>query len=961
MNKNDLVKDSPLLTTKLHIPQPRARLVARPRLIRRLNDGATRPLVLISAPAGFGKTTLLAGWIPQSENCVCWVSLDDGDNDPARFWSYIIGALQMLQSTLGQSAQALLDASRLRGGRTPPRRQATWSEPFLTALLNDLAAFPDHFCLVLDDYHVIENQAIHRGMAFFLGHLPPQLHLILTSRSDPPLPLARLRARDQMLELRAADLRFTVDEVAAFLNQIMGLSLSADDIAALEKCTEGWVAGLQLAALSLQGHEDASRFIADFAGGDRFILEYLTEEVLHRQPEAVQSFLLKTSILDRLTGPLCDAVIQGNMPTSPASPATPATPGSPDGAGFLDMLDHANLFIAPLDSKRCWYRYHPLFADLLRGHLAQTLPNEVPVLHVRASEWFEQNGLIDEAVDHALAAQDSERVARLLEGAAREVLFTRFEPYTLLGWLAAVPAGFIAARPALGLAEAWGLVMTGQRKAANDRLDAIASAGAAPPNAADRGTLGEVAAVRATLAIAEADAPRILEQARLASALLPEADQAMRAKVANVLGIGHRYAGNALAAERAFADAAWLSEMAGDPVTTHISAGLRANLIAEQGRLREAAEAQRQLEDLPAGGDWHPQPALGETYIRAGAVLREWNDLDGATRWIGKGIELARQGDLHLIVLDGYVGLALVAQARPDPDEALALLDQALEYGRQHNQPLRNGELMAWQARLQLRQGDLAAALRWAEESGLAVDHEVPYRQEDAYLTLARVLVAQARENRRGDLLQGAAQLLERLLQAAESGGRKSRVVEVLVLQALTGAVQGRPAQALAWLGQALDLAEPEGYWRTFVDEGAPLASLLERYRDSLRSSSHQVATISSSHREQSAGTGGAPAPGRLLPYTEKLLAGFASEMTAGQRMRLAASSDALPAWVQPLTSHELAVLRLLAAGLSAPQIAEKYVLSINTIKTQIKSIYAKLGVHSRAEALAAATELHLL
>ena len=371
---------------------------------------------------------MLADWIPQSQNCVCWVSLDEGDNDPARFWSYVIGALQMLQSGLGQSARPLLEASRLRGGRTPQRRQATWSEPFLIALLNDLAAFPDQFCLVLDDYHVIENRAIHEGVAFLLGHLPPQMHLILAARSDPPLPLARLRARDQLLELRTADLRFSVDEAAAFLNQVMGLSLTAADVAALEKCTEGWIAGLQLAALSLQGQKDASDFIDRFAGVDRFILEYLTEEVLRRQPEAVQSFLLKTSILDRLTGPLCDALMEGEALAVS------------DGATFLETLNQANLFITPLDDKHCWYRYHPLFADLLRGHLAQTLPHEVPMLHIRASAWFEQNGLTDEAVDHALAGEDYERAARLLEGAAREVLFTRFEPQ-VSAWLAGGLAG----------------------------------------------------------------------------------------------------------------------------------------------------------------------------------------------------------------------------------------------------------------------------------------------------------------------------------------------------------------------------------------------------------------------------------------------------------------------------------------------------------------------------------------
>ena len=407
------VATSPLLETKLYIPKWRPGLVSRPRLVERMHQGIERKLTLVSAPAGFGKTTLLAEWLaatPASQRAAGWVSLDQTDNDPAFFWAYFITALQKVQSEIGESALSLLHSPQ------PPA-----IESILTTLINEINAIEDDFAFILDDFHVIDAQPVHGAIAFLLDHLPPQMHLVIASRSDPPLPLARLRGRGESTELRASDLRFTPDEAAAFLNGVMGLDLSAGDVAALETRTEGWIAGLQLAALSMQGREDVPGFIAAFSGDDRYIVDYLVEEVLQRQPKSIRSFLLQTSILDRLSGPLCDAVT-----------------GQEDGKGMLEDLERGNLFVVPLDDKRHWYRYHHLFADVLQAHSMEEQPDRVPILHGRASEWYEQNGLLSDAIRHALAAEDFERAAGLVELAFSATLSSR-QDATLLGWLKALP------------------------------------------------------------------------------------------------------------------------------------------------------------------------------------------------------------------------------------------------------------------------------------------------------------------------------------------------------------------------------------------------------------------------------------------------------------------------------------------------------------------------------------------
>src|ERR671914_935160 len=432
---------TPILTTKLYIPPPQPKVVLRPRLIECLNEGLDRKLSLISAPAGSGKTTLLSEWLAGRSQPAAWLSLDEGDNDPTRFLAYLVAALRTIAPNIGEG---LLGA--LQSPQPPP------TESVLTALLNEITTVPDKFVLVLDDYHVIDARPVDDALAFLIEHLPPRMHLVIATREDPNLPLARLRVRGQLSELRAADLRFTPEEAAEFLKEVMGLDLSAEDIAALETRTEGWIAGLQLAALSMRGREDVPRFIRAFAGDNRYIVDYLGEEVLQRQPERIRSFLLQTSILERLSGPLCDAVTDQE-----------------EGREMLEALERGNFFVVPLDDKRQWYRYHHLFADVLHAHLMAEQPDQVPTLHRRANERDEQNGLPAQANRPALAAEDFERAADLVELAVPAMRRSRQEA-TLLGWLKALPDELLHCRPVLGVAYAHMLLASGEFEGVEDRL-----------------------------------------------------------------------------------------------------------------------------------------------------------------------------------------------------------------------------------------------------------------------------------------------------------------------------------------------------------------------------------------------------------------------------------------------------------------------------------------------------------
>jgi LuxR family maltose regulon positive regulatory protein len=893
-------QNDPMLATKCFIPSPRANWIARPRLTQQLDQGSERKLTLLSAPAGFGKTTLLSSWIKQRHLAVAWLSLDAGDNDPGRFLSYVIAALETRHAGIGETAALLLQS---------PQRSL---ESVVTLLINALSTRPDAMTLVLDDYHVVDAPPVHSALTFLLDHAPPQLHLILATRGDPPLPLARLRARGELTELRAAELRFTTHEASAFLNQAMALYLAPEQIAALEERTEGWIAGLQLAALSLQGRdaERISAFIQAFTGSHHYIMDYLVEEVLGRQPEQIQTFLLRTSILDRLSGSLCDAVT-----------------GQNDSQTLLERLERANLFVFPLEEERRWYRYHHLFADLLRYRLHQSQPNRVFELQRRASEWYERTGLAVEAIQHALAANDFERAARLIAQAGGTML-RHGESTTLAGWLEVLPDDVVRSQAQLCVVHAWALLFAGQWDALELRLqDAERSVDAHAtqlPSAEIQDILGQAAAIRATVAINRGDIGRTIELCHQALEGLPENNLLVRGVVSLVLGAAYELSGDVVAASQAWSEASTLSQASGNTQAALTAIHALAKLQVIQGHLRQAAESYQQAMQLGVNQDGRPLPAVGAAYVGLGDLLREWNDLSVAARHVAQGIELCKLWANMSYLADGYVTFAHVFQAQGDAAGALDMIQQAERMVQmQQVSHWIVSETATCQAQLWLMQGNMAAATRWAQEAGLRMEDEPGFGREAEHIAWTRVLIAQHRPAE-------AQQLLARWLPAAEAGGRIGHVIGMLILQSLALHAQDETAAALTTLERALSLAEPEGYIRTFVDEGEPMAKLLGRINVS---------------REG----------GRLKDYVRKLLFAFGKEETLHPSALIAH-----PSLVEPLSERELQVLRLVAAGASNREIAKALIVTVGTVKAHMHHIYGKLGVQSRTQAIARARALHL-
>lgn len=903
----------PLLETKLYSPKWRPGLVARPRLIERLQQGIERKLTLVSAPAGCGKTTLLAEWLataPAGSRATGWVSLDPSDNDPALFWAYFITALQSVQSEVGARALSLLHAPQ-----PPPM------ELVLTTLINEINAIEVDFALLLDDYHVIEAAPVHSAIGFLLDHLPPQMHLIIASRSDPPLPLARLRGRSESTELRAADLCFTSNEAAAFLNEVMGLELAANDVVALEKRTEGWIAGLQLAALSMQGRQDVPGFIAAFSGDDRYIVDYLVEEVLQRQPAQMRRFLLQTSVLERLSGSLCDAVAEQD-----------------ESRELLEALERGNLFVVALDDKRQWYRYHHLFADVLQAHLLAEQPDRVPILHLRASIWYEQHGLAADAVRHALAAEDFERAAGLIELQARAMGLCNQEA-TWLGWVELLPDELVRVRPVLSVYSAFAL-LSGQLEAAETRLQdaerllgitADMSEPAATPAVEMvvvdeeelRSLPGMIAIARAYRAGALGDVAGIVKYAQRALDLLPERDYKSRGSAAALLGLAYWMSGDLAAAHRSVGDGMVSMEMTGD-ISAAISVRyLLAEIRLAQGRLRQARSACQQALQLAAQhGEPVPQ-GTADIYVELGELYYQQGDIEAATQHLLKSKELGEHAALLEPRHRWYIAMARIKAAQGDLDGALDLLDEA------ERQYLGGPAPDVWpvaalKARVWIVQGRLAEALGWGRAQDLSVDDELSYLREFEHITLAKVLIAQYRSDRIERSIDEAMGLLERLLQAAQEGERKGSVIEILLLQALAHQAQSDISSALAPLQRALTLAEPEGYVRIFVDEGEPMRELLRH----------------------------AMADGIATSYTQRLLSAF-GELTV--------STQAAADLVVPLTAREIEVLRLIAAGMRNQEIADQLFISPSTVKRHIANAYGKLGVGHRTEAVARANELNLL
>ena len=795
-----------LLATKIHMPRLRPPLVLRHHLVEQLQQGMERPLTLVSAPAGFGKTTLLAQWLAESDLPVAWLSLEAENNDPTRFLSYLIAALQTLDARLGTAAMALL--------RTP---QPPTPEVVMAVLSNDLAGGDTgDFALVLDDYHVITDERIQRGMTFLLEHLPPQLHLILAARADPPLPLARLRAQGQLCEVRTADLRFESAEVTTFLQGVMGLDLPPEAIALLERRTEGWIAGLQLAALSLQGRADVSAFLAAFSGSHRYVLDYLSEEVLARQPEPVQQFLLRTSILERLGGALCDAVT-----------------GQEGSQAMLEALERANLFVVPLDDERRWYRYHHLFAEALRNHLQQASPALVPTLHQRASAWYEQHDLPAEAVQHALAVSDVERAACLIEPIAFSVVF-QGQISTVLGWMTSLPETLVRTRPLLCVQQASYLMFSNQLEAAEARLQ-DAERGIREEMAAAQVQLirGYILTMRSGIANLAGETMQGVSLARQALDLLPETEVIPR--MGALVTAAHAYLANGdvtPASESEVTAADVVIRSTGNLLAVERSRTLLGRLYILQGRLRQAATAYEQVRRVLPWAE-ALQSLFGSlfSHFALGDLLREWNELDGAEGHLAQGMALIDE-PLTLepfVALLGYTALARLLQARGNSREAFATLDALDRLAKQRRfAPSLLSQGAAVRSQLELALGDLAAAMRWAQASGLSVeDEDLPYPRESEYLVLARVCIAQGRGDPAAPFLHDALHLLTRLQESAEAKARLGSVLEILVLRTLAYQAQGDRTTALSTLERALLLAAPEGYIRLFVDEGMPMLDLL--------------------------------------------------------------------------------------------------------------------------------------
>jgi LuxR family maltose regulon positive regulatory protein len=881
----------PLLETKLHVPRRRSELVSRPRLSERLHRGLGAKLMLVSAPAGFGKTTLLAEWLAPSLESA-WLSLDHNDNDPATFWTYVIAALRTVSPEIGATTLALLQE-----GQPAPVRL------LLTPLINDLGAGTTDLVLVLDDYHVIDSAEVQEGIGFLLEHLPPRLHLAIVSRADPGLPLAGLRARGELVEVRAADLRFTADEAAAYLNGSMGLELSAEDVSALEGRTEGWIAALQLAALSMEGRADASGFIAGFAGDDRYVVDYLVEEVLKRQPGHVQDFLMQTSILDRMNGALCDALTGGD-----------------DGRATLEDLDKRNLFLVPLDDRRQWYRYHHLFADVLQARLLDEKPGRVAELHRLASAWHAANGDAAQAIRHAMAGEDFDGAADLVEVEMPAMRRDRRE-VTLRAWLERLPSEVIRVRPALCNALAGTRLSTGTMDGvdallqdAQRWLDEPADGMVVVDHEQFRRLPAEVAVHRAGLALATGDVDGAVAFASRALEIAVDEDHLSRGAASALRGLAAWGSGDLETAEAAYAECLVHFEPIGHIGDFFGCSIAHADMRLTLGRLRAAADTFETALRLASRQEGAVVRGTADMHVGRASLHYELDDLAAARRELARSLELGEHTALPQNAYRYRVGLAEVAAAEGDLDAAVDLLDDAARLYVGDFSPNVH-PVPAVRARAWLRQGRLADARGWATQQGLSATDDLSYLREFEHVTLARVLIEEGN-------LDPAADLLTRLAHAAEEGSRWGSVIEIQAVLALTHQLRGDLPAALASLESALLLAEPEGYVRTFVDEGPRMATLLE-----------------------------AAAEREVAPrYARRLLAAFGTT-----------PAPAAPGLVEPLSGRELDVLRLLATDLSGPEIARELVVSLHTVRSHTKAVYAKLGVTSRRTAVSRARELGLL
>jgi LuxR family maltose regulon positive regulatory protein len=904
-----------LLKTKLAIPPLRSDLVSRSRLLKKLNEGANRKLSLLSAPPGFGKTTLLSEWIHKKKFPAAWFSVDEGDNDPSSFLTYMIAALQTIDKNWGQPALELIQSPQL------PSFEAT-----IITLINSITPIPKNFALVIDDYHLIQSQPIHNMLGLFLDAIPPKMHLILATRSDPPLQISRLRSQNQLSELRTDDLSFTSDEIMLYFKDKLNVDLSIEDIALLESRTEGWITGLQLAALSMQGRKDLSAFVAKFSGDNRYIVDYLMEEVLHRQPEHIQKFLLQTSILDPLSGPLCDAVTENQ-----------------NSQQMLNLLEKANLFIFSLDNERNWFRYHRLFADSLNQRLQHRHGEIVPGLHRRACDWYDKRGLKYEAVDHALAASDYDRAAFLLEDMA-ETVWDRGQQVKLTQWFSHLPKRLISSRPELCVFYARSLIMSGKQKEAEQCLSSaeqiLDSSSEEIVEILPDGTsfrhvfkreemLGKISAVRALMAMYRGDVENVIEHSYHALVLLSEDNLTWRGVVTTMLGMAHGWAGDGdmVKAEEAFLSAISISEKAGN-ISFNLFAGLAlAGIYTYQGRMSKAEQLCHRLLQIAEKSGMSQTGNAGSIYSIWGGILSEKDEIEKGLSFIKKGIEIAKLSR-DLIALQGIrLNMIRVLLIQKEFVKASRLAEKIEQDAKNFDlPPWMIHVVSAYKGRIMLDTGELSAASQWVEKRGLDIKDKLAARSDPEHVILARFLIAQNKP-------QDAEKLLSRMIKNAEKYQRIATAIEMRLVRILALYAQAKIDLAIEELKQCLVLGEKAGFVHVFTMEGQILARLLTKILEDDKLAKTAQST----------------------PYSKK----FINKILAA--FQGAKPTKKMGGLTEPLSDRELEVLQQIAQGLTNQEIAEKLFISLNTVRTHTKNINNKLNVHSRTQATARAKKLGLI
>ena len=899
-----------ILKTKLFIPEARSKIVNRDRLIERLNSGVHRKLSLISAPAGFGKTTLVTEWIdslrndansePQEKFKIAWLSLDENDNDLVRFLTYLIAALRQLESKDNNFGKAT--TGMLQSTQPPP------TEVILSPLINDIATIPGKIIFILDDFHVIETQSIHTAVSFLLENMPPHIHLVISTREDPLLPLARFRAMDQMTELRATDLRFTSPEAVSFLNQVMGLDLSAKDISALEEGTEGWIAGLQLAAISLKGKTDRTRLIQSFTGSHRLVIDYLIEEVLSLQPENIQAFLMQTSILESFNSSLCSALT-----------------GQDDSQAILEFLERSNLFIFPLDNERRWYRYHHLFSDSLHQRLKQTMREEETTLHRTASEWYAQNAFPDQAIAHALQGEDFERAISLIEEQA-DVCWASGEHSKLQYWFDALPEDLFLSNPNFLVFHAFKQFANGQEDETEATLQIAENLDSTQVfrNESDRKKIqGRMATIRAWLAAHKGDVEAIFRFTQLALECLPEDDIIWRNNTFVPLGDAFYQTGQVENASKIRLET-WEASKAIGNIYMEIIASMKYCVTLRQlGQFEKIKSICQQQMLLAKENGLSLLPETGWILAEWGETLAELGDLDEAIKKTREGKELARSGYIGML---HWCNLCLIAALFSSGNyaEGEAIIREVEEFGRERLPPWINDGIKSWQLRLWLAQDKFKETLQWIEENRIETTGIPDIHNEWKYITLIRFLIATEHPADTYDLL-------ERIYENANDRGHISKLVEILNLKALALQAAGETKQAMNALERSFILAEPRGFIFSYVDEGPPMANLLYE----------------------------ALSRGINPDYVQTLLAAFPIEEPKQANKKLINSHG--DEWIEPLTEREVEVLQLIADGLPRQEIATRLFISLNTVKAHARNIFQKLGVSSQLQAVRKAQMLGLL